>query len=57
LPKVTRDELVGAVRCRGEVVRSARSGTDHAVAIRILDYEFMRTPITPPSIGVKAATQ
>ena len=57
LPRVTRDELVGSVRCRGEVVRSAHSGTDHAVAIRILDYEFMRTPRTPPSIGVKAATQ
>ena len=57
LPRVTRDELVGAVRCRGEVVRSARSGADHSVAMKILDYEFVRTPRTPLSIGVKAATQ
>jgi len=57
LPRVIRDELVGAVRCRGEVVRSGRAETDHAIAIRILDYQFMRTPAAPPLTGVEAVTR
>jgi len=48
LPKIIRDEPAGMVRCRGEVVRSVGTETQPAVAIRILNYQFMRTQAPPP---------
>jgi len=55
LPKVIRDEPPATVRCKGEVVRSALVATEKcraAMAIKILDYEFMRTPVAsqPPEL-------
>lgn len=56
LPKVIRDEPPGTVRCQGEVVRNVPSTTEKdrpAIAIRIVDYEFMRTQASPAG-GVEA---
>jgi len=55
LPKVIRDEPPATVRCKGEVVSSALVATEKcpaAMAIKILDYEFMRTPVAsqPPEL-------
>jgi len=50
LPKVMRDEPPGTVRCQGEIVRTllfAAHEDRHAIAIRIVDYEFMRTQASP----------
>jgi hypothetical protein len=50
LPKVIRDEPPGTVRCQGDIVRSvlpAAGAEQPAIAIRILEYEFMRTPAAP----------
>jgi len=57
LPKVLRDEPPGAVRCQGQVARSVLSATEEdrpAIAVRILDYQFMRTPAAPPVNGAEA---
>ena len=45
LPSVIRNEPPGTVRCWGEIVRSepwVGKKDDSVVAMRILDYEFMR---------------
>jgi len=58
LPKVIRGEPPATVRCKGEVVRSVLVATEQgrpAMAIRILDYEFMRTPLPPQFTGAEAA--
>jgi PilZ domain len=47
LPAVIRDEPPGAVRCQGEVVRSTPFSREKAIAIKILDYQFMRTEALP----------
>jgi PilZ domain-containing protein len=56
LPKVIPDEPPGTVRCEGDIVRSALSATDShpaAIAIRIVDYEFVRTPAPPQFTGAE----
>jgi len=60
LPKVIRDEPPATVRCKGEVARSAPVAKEkhrHAMAIKILDYEFIRTPVPPQFIGAEAVKQ
>jgi hypothetical protein len=50
LPKVIGHEPPGAVRCQGDIVRTmlfAAHEDRHAIAIRIVDYEFMRTQASP----------
>jgi len=57
LPKVIHDEPPGAVRCQGQVARSVLSATEKdrpAIAVRILDYQFTRTPAAPPVNGAEA---
>jgi len=50
LPKVIREEPPGTVYCQGEIVRTMVFAADadrHAIAVRIVDYEFMRTQASP----------
>jgi len=50
LPKVIPDEPPATVRCEGDIVRgvlSAKEKDRPAIAIRIVDYELMRTPASP----------
>jgi len=51
LPKVMRDEPPATVRCQGPVVRCVLAPPNEGlpvIAIKILDYEFMRTSTPPP---------
>ncbi len=57
LPKVLPDEPPATVRCEGDIVRGVVSATEKdrpAIAIRIADYEFVRTPAPPQFIGAEA---
>jgi hypothetical protein len=52
LPKIIRNEPPATVRCQGGVVRSVVLATESnlpAIAIRIADYEFMRSQASPAS--------
>jgi len=51
LPKVIREEPPATVRCQGPVVRCVVASLNEdlpVIAIKILDYEFMRTSTSPP---------
>ena len=59
LPKVLRNEPPATVRCQGDIVRNALSATETgqpAIAIRIAEYEFTRTPASPAR-GAEAGEQ
>ena len=59
LPKVIRDEPPATVRCQGEIVRSVLPASERdlpTIAIRIVDYEFTRTPASPTR-GTQAGEQ